>query len=67
VEVVSPGPGHWRILRSFLAATGTACKLTTDAHLAALALERGAEVCSADCDFARFAGLTRGDPLSAQE
>jgi hypothetical protein len=28
-----------------------------DAHLAALAIEHGAELCSADGDFARFSGL----------
>lgn len=67
VEAVSPGPGHWRILRSLLAAAGTAGNLTTDAHLAALALERGAQVYSADHDFARFAGVSHVDPLSAQE
>ncbi len=67
VEAVSPGRGHWRILRSLLAAAGTAGNLTTDAHLAALALEQGAEVYSADHDFARFAGVTQVDPLSAAE
>ena len=29
----------------------------SDAHLAALALERGATVCSADYDFRRFPGV----------
>jgi len=67
VEVVSPGPGHWRILKSLLSAPGTAGNLTTDAHLAALALERGAKVYSADHDFARFAGVTHVDPLVTRE
>lgn len=67
VEVVSPGRGHWPILRNLLSVAGTAGNLTTDAHLAALAIERGAELHSADHDFARFAGVTHVDPLSAPE
>jgi predicted nucleic acid-binding protein len=34
-----------------------------DAQLAALALEHGAELCSADHDFGRFPGLRWVDPL----
>jgi predicted nucleic acid-binding protein len=37
----------------------------TDAHLAALAIEHGAVLCSADADFSRFAGLTWVNPLKA--
>ena len=43
---------------------GTAGNLTSDAHLAALAIEHGAEVCSSDNDFARFAGLRWFNPLA---
>jgi predicted nucleic acid-binding protein len=39
--------------------------LTGDAHLAALAIEHGAVVCSSDTDFARFTGLRWVDPLQA--
>jgi len=42
---------------------GTGGNLTTDAHLAALAIEHGAELCSCDADFSRFAGLRWLDPL----
>jgi uncharacterized protein len=35
-----------------------------DAHLAALAVEHGVGVCSADTDFARFTGLPWFNPLS---
>jgi predicted nucleic acid-binding protein len=38
--------------------SGTAGNLTNDAHLAALAVEHGARVCTFDRDFARFAGIT---------
>ena len=35
----------------------------SDAHLAAIALEHGAELCSTDTDFARFKGLKWRNPL----
>jgi len=63
VRMVSPGPGHWSILRALLRGAGTAGNLTSDAHLAALALEHGAELHSADHDFRRFPGLLHVDPL----
>ena len=39
-----------------------ASSLTSDAHLFALAIERGAELCSSDHDFARFPGLKWRNP-----
>ena len=63
VELVLPGDGHWAILRSLLRASGTAGNLTSDAHLAALAIERGATICSADYDFRRFPGVEHVNPL----
>ena len=62
---VSPGEEHWRILRDLLMTAGTAGNLTTDAHLAALAIEHGAELCSTDADFARFRGVRWVNPLAA--
>jgi len=61
--VVDPGPRHATILRKLLSSAGTGGNLTSDAHLAALALEYGAEVCSLDRDFMRFPGLKWRDPL----
>ena len=63
VEAVAPGPGHWPILRQLLHATGTAGNLTSDLHLAAMAIERSAAICSADHDYRRFAGLEHINPL----
>jgi len=63
VEAVAPGPGHWPILRHLLHAAGTGGNLTSDLHLAAMAIERGASVYSADYDFQRFAGLDHVNPL----
>lgn len=64
VEAVSPGPNHWALLRNLLAETGTAGNLTSDAHLAALALERGCPLYSSDNDFKRFAGIRHINPLA---
>ena len=65
VEAVAPGEHHWPILRRLLEATGAAGNLTADAHIAAIALERGAAVSSCDRDFAPFPGLRHVDPLAA--
>ena len=61
--VVSPGPRHLAILRGLLTSLGTGGNLTSDAHLAALAIEQNAELCSCDTDFARFPGLHWRNPL----
>ena len=53
-NVLSPGPRHLELLAGLLGEAGTAGNLTSDAHLAALALESGATVTSFDADFARF-------------
>lgn len=63
VTVPAPGRRHAAILRELLDGTGTGGNLVTDAHLAALAIEHGAELCSCDADFSRFPGLRWVDPL----
>jgi toxin-antitoxin system PIN domain toxin len=63
VAPVAPGRGHWPILRNLLRWTGTAGNLTSDAHVAALAIEYGAAVYSADHDFKRFPGVDHVNPL----
>jgi uncharacterized protein len=55
--VAQPTARHASLLRGLLQATGTAGNLTTDAHLAALAVEHGAAIVSFDRDFARFPGV----------
>ena len=62
--VAQPTPRHISLLRGLLRETGTAGNLTTDAHLAALALEHGADVVSYDRDFARFPGVQHRLPGS---
>lgn len=63
VDAIVPGERHWPILRNLLRTTGMAGNLTTDAHVAAMAIERGATVYSADHDFKRFPGVDHVDPL----
>jgi hypothetical protein len=63
VRVLQAGVEHWRILRDLLLEAGTAGNLTTDAHLAAIAIENGAELNSTDRDFGRFRGLRWVNPL----
>jgi toxin-antitoxin system PIN domain toxin len=65
VALVRPGEQHWPILRNLLQASGTSGNLTSDAHLAALAIEQGYAVYSADNDFRRFAGLTVVNPIES--
>jgi len=55
--VAAPSARHPSLMRGLLRETGTAGNLTTDAHLAALAIEHGAEIVSYDRDFARFPGV----------
>jgi uncharacterized protein len=61
--VVNPSHRHLDLLRDLLGPVGTAANLTSDAHLAALAIEHGAELLSCDADFSRFEGLRWRDPL----
>ena len=61
--IVNPSDRHADILRRLLEPVGAAGNLTTDAHLAAIAIEHGAELLSSDADFTRFEGLRWRDPL----
>lgn len=64
VRILEPGPRHLEIVRALFDATGVAGSLTTDTHLAALAIEHQSELCSNDADFARFPGLRWRNPLA---
>jgi toxin-antitoxin system PIN domain toxin len=61
-RVVHETEEHWHILKSLLDQTGTAGNLTTDAHLAALAMSLGATLVSCDTDFGRFPHLRWENP-----
>ncbi|MHB8507764.1 MAG: TA system VapC family ribonuclease toxin [Candidatus Dormibacteria bacterium] len=60
--VVQAGPRHAGLLRGLLSGAGTAGNLVGDGHLAALALEHSARICSFDRDFARFPGVNSFRP-----
>ncbi len=62
VHVAQPSDTHFERLRVELERLGTAGNLTTDAHLAVLAMERGYVLYSTDADFARFPGLRWANP-----
>ena len=61
---VSPGPRHWQIFERITRDGNARGNLVTDAYLAALALESGSELITADRDFARFPGLRWRHPLA---
>lgn len=63
VTVVHPTHRHAAVLRELLLPLGTAGNLTSDAHLAAIAIEHGATLYSCDNDFSRFSGLRWANPL----
>ena len=63
VRVLTESDQHWAVYRRLLVDVGTAGNLTTDAHLAALAITHGAVLVSCDADFARFRGLRWENPL----
>ena len=62
--VLEPGEAHAAILLPLLESLGTAGNLTTDAHLAALAIEHGAVLHTTDRDFARFPGVKWVNPIA---
>jgi len=64
VSACQPTPHHLRTLRDLVLPLGTAGNLTSDAHLAALAIEHSAELCSTDNDFGRFGRLRWRNPLA---
>jgi toxin-antitoxin system PIN domain toxin len=66
-RIIAPGEGHADILFRLLEEAGTAGNLTTDAHLAALAIEYRAEVATADADFSRFRGVRWFNPVASKK
>ncbi len=62
IHLAEPSHTHFGRLRTELERLGTAGNLTTDAHLAVLAMERGYVLYTTDADFARFPGLRWVNP-----
>jgi toxin-antitoxin system PIN domain toxin len=65
VHIVQPSESHFSRLRDVFDKLGAAGNLTTDAHLAVLAMERGYVLYSTDADFARFDGLRWMNPCKS--
>jgi len=63
VKVLNPGPRHGAILSEILAASGLHGRETTDAVLAAIAIEHGATLVSVDTGFSRFRTLRWLNPV----
>lgn len=64
VTILHPGERHADIVFDLLRSLGAAGNLTTDAHLAALAIEHQCELHSTDGDFSLFPGLRWRNPLN---
>lgn len=65
LHIAQPSDAHFVRLRIELERLGTGGNLTTDAHLAVLAMERGYVLYTTDTDFARFPGLRWVNPCKA--
>jgi len=61
--VPNPTDRHAEIFAAQVSLPGIQANLVHDAHLAALAIEHGLELCSTDGDFARFRELRWRNPL----
>lgn len=64
VWIPEPGPRHPEILGQLIVRHQVGGNLVPDAQLAALALEHGLTVLSADTDFARFTEVRWENPLA---
>jgi uncharacterized protein len=65
VWIPQPTEKHAAVLGQLLDQTGSVANRVPDAHLAALAVEHGLTLCSADGGFARFQGLHWINPLAS--
>lgn len=63
--VPGPGRGHREIFGRLLRDLDLRANLVTDAALAALCIEHGLQMVSADSDFARFTEITWLNPVKA--
>ena len=64
VRILQPSNQHWQLVKELLSQIGTAGNLTSDAHLAAFAIEHAACLYSSDNDFSRFHSLRWKNPLA---
>ena len=64
VQVLTPGAGYWPLFRRMVIEGRVAGPRVSDAEIAALTMEYGGVLYTADRDFARFPGLRWENPLS---
>jgi toxin-antitoxin system PIN domain toxin len=64
VRLIHATERHWSVFQQMLRDGNATANLVSDAHLAALAVEHGCELCSTDSDFARFPRLKWKNPLA---
>ncbi len=64
VQVLAGGPNQVGQALKLLEQVGTAGNLVTDAQIAAVAMEQGGVVHTADADFARFQGVRWFNPIT---
>jgi uncharacterized protein len=63
VRILAPGDDHWLQFRKMIVEGQAAGPMISDAELAALTIEYGGVLHTADRDFARFSGLRWMNPL----
>lgn len=65
-RIVRATERHFSLLSDLMTESKASGNLTTDAHIATLAIEHGCTLYSTDADFARFRSLTWIDPLEGR-
>lgn len=65
--VAEPGDRHWPIFEELCRKAEVRGNLVPDAYLAALVIEKGAELITVDRDYARFPGLRWRHPLESDD
>jgi len=63
VVILEPTVGFWDILHNLLVESQAIANLSSDAYLAALAINHDCELCSTDADFSRFKNLRWRNPI----
>jgi len=66
VQILVPADQHWSVLRQMILEGQASGPLVSDAEIAAITIEHGAVLHTADRDFARFPGLRWKNPLTSQ-
>ncbi len=64
VQILVPGERHWSVFRRLVVEGQATGALISDAEIAAITVEYGGVLHTADRDFARFPGLRWVNPLS---